>query len=328
MPNVELIPVHNHISTIVTTLDGVHHSLNNHIAADFSKSFTPYLICKVLSQINRWSGNTVIPVNVAWHSIAVFRNMLHKNAMQLPQMTVQGIIWLFLKCLFHDAAEIISGDIARPVKQLLKEKSPGNACELYNLDNTLDEGCRIGILEKLKSKGKVIESFDRGQFLRFVERLEKSSDLWSNLNTIKPLIKRSDLDVAEIEHWLWMVNHHSKFNLTSPSTGFGSDLSSDTIIAQAVKHEAIIKDTSISERYWFPTPEYIAQGNLFSTRSTEIDLISDSAHTMLGIYNQIEGLISMFADPMNNIETFKQMNFMSYFFENYEERMNGFASKL
>jgi uncharacterized protein len=63
-------------------------------------------IAHALSHINRWTGHTRVPYNVADHSVRVSHVVPKKHA---------------LAALLHDASEAFCGDVASPLKAMLSE---------------------------------------------------------------------------------------------------------------------------------------------------------------------------------------------------------------
>ncbi|NBV87921.1 MAG: metal-dependent phosphohydrolase [Betaproteobacteria bacterium] len=63
-------------------------------------------IAHALSLVNRFTGHTVVPYTVAQHSVVVSR-------LCPPEHALWGLL--------HDASEAYLGDVARPLKHLLRE---------------------------------------------------------------------------------------------------------------------------------------------------------------------------------------------------------------
>lgn len=312
----------NHTSSVITTLDGRSHNLHDKVAANFKPSFTPQLIAKVLSQNNRWNGNTIIPVNVAWHSIAVFKNMLTTNVDRMKQMTPQGIIWLMLKALFHDAGEVVTGDTPRPYKQYMKDKSLQAESAINELDGILDTACKLAILKVFTEKAKTV---GYPSLIEFVGSLNTHSLLWDNINTIKEIVKTSDLAVAEIENWIWRKLF---FEIWTVNTEHDTHTIYRNMVISTRKNQSLL-----AERYWFPVPFYTKQKqvNLFMQgRADDIDLADESRKAFLAIFQSIEALIFIFAKHIKDgpcasgyNNPVEDINYMNYFFPNYEEQLDG-----
>ena len=69
-----------------------------------------------LSRIARFNGATDVPVNVAEHSLRVYRE--YETAYDVHPAELLGV-------LLHDAAEAYIGDIPRPVKRAFEKMAPG-----------------------------------------------------------------------------------------------------------------------------------------------------------------------------------------------------------
>lgn len=321
----------DHTSSVIHTLDGRVHNLHNRVAADFEASFSVEHIAKILSQNNRWNGNTIIPVDVAWHSIAVFKNILATNVEVMKQMTPQAIIWLLLKGLFHDAPEIITGDVSRPYKQYLKDSSNTVENAIHNLESTLEDACKHAILEDMDKYGKEINS---SIFLEFASSMQKKSELWDNLNTIGDKVKKSDHDVAEIENWLWRSSHVFGFPYLAYAVGDSTQYREIVHSVTKSMFEGSESTKSVVNRYWFPIPEYVhaRQMNIFHQQDrneVNIEFTHTSRRAFIATHEKIRNLIHLFAKnikyPMD-IELGKEvksLDYMKYFFSDFDEDLHG-----
>jgi hypothetical protein len=85
--------------------------------ASMTMDFTPNphtllrRIAVALGGVNRWAGNSVIPVTVQTHSINVYREVLRHTDDKTVLRTA----------LLHDAVESIIGDIPSPLKDFIPE---------------------------------------------------------------------------------------------------------------------------------------------------------------------------------------------------------------
>lgn len=72
-----------------------------------------------LSQINRFTGHTIRPYNVAEHSLLVCE--IARNQPYFNDLSVKEQGALMLACLVHDLHEALVGDVPTPIKRMLGE---------------------------------------------------------------------------------------------------------------------------------------------------------------------------------------------------------------
>lgn len=72
-------------------------------------------VANALAKINRFFGHTVVPWNVAQHSVLTCRLLERTYSLQNVDREV------LLAALLHDAPESVLGDVATPLKQLLPD---------------------------------------------------------------------------------------------------------------------------------------------------------------------------------------------------------------
>lgn len=95
---------------------------------------TDELLARTLSHINRWSGNTTVPMTVAQHSVFV-ATLVH------PKFRYAA--------LMHDVTEIVIGDVSDPIKQLFPELQEIEAlvwkkcCERWSIKEDIPEEIRL-----------------------------------------------------------------------------------------------------------------------------------------------------------------------------------------
>lgn len=77
---------------------------------------TPRAMAHALARLNRWAGNTELPVTDAQHSVLVREIFVRLH----PELRCSAIY-----PLLHDAHEYLLGDLTRPFQQVLEQRLPG-----------------------------------------------------------------------------------------------------------------------------------------------------------------------------------------------------------
>ncbi len=143
-------------------------------------------VAKALSQLNRFSGNTVIPISVAWHAINV--------ADELAENDASAPVQLF--GLLHDVHEIATSDIPTPVKRLLRKEANQN-CGCSPLDH-LQQRLDVAVMEGLGLTPALRRSgLSERQILAMVHLCYGAVRIADGLVTLR---ERASY-LSESEHW-------------------------------------------------------------------------------------------------------------------------------
>lgn len=102
------------------------------LSPDFGK-ITPRAMASALAKLNRWGGNTIVPVSVAQHSVAVRDIFLRRN----PDMRSAAIY-----ALLHDGHEYLLGDMTTPMEKALAQRIPDFAIAVEAVKLSIDRAIR------------------------------------------------------------------------------------------------------------------------------------------------------------------------------------------
>ena len=102
------------------------------VAPDLAK-LTPRAMATALAKLNRWGGNTIVPVSVAQHSVVVHDIFLRRN----PSLRSAAIY-----PLLHDGHEYLLGDLTTPFEKLLAERIPGFSRHIEAAKLSIDHAIR------------------------------------------------------------------------------------------------------------------------------------------------------------------------------------------
>ena len=149
----------------------------------FIKSISPEVIAHSLSQINRWNGHTIVPVNVAWHSVSVTYAALDIVKSNWPSRYDKLKVVVAFEALLHDVAETYIGDIVAPIKGLFFVANEA----IKGLTNV--SVIEWGLLDAIKS---VLWNSSKNLAIRHSGNFE-----------IDAIIHRADIQVREMEKMLW-----------------------------------------------------------------------------------------------------------------------------
>lgn len=143
-------------------------------------------ICRALSHQCRYNGNTLFHYSVAQHSTLIARHLLEKT--RSVRIAMAGLL--------HDAAEAYTGDITRPIQELLFFGNP-QVRLVYKrtqakLDRCISELVSRGLsvpIDPLSFHSHEVNSADLGILLDEREVVLKPGPRWSldDDETITPL---------------------------------------------------------------------------------------------------------------------------------------------
>ncbi len=112
-------------ATAIRTNSGLFVDLANPKPSDFRIAD----IAHALSRLERFTGHTDVPCNVAAHSVAVMRRVVARHPDANPS--------LYRAALLHDAAEAYVGDLNAPAKNVLRALSPAAASAYDELEASI-----------------------------------------------------------------------------------------------------------------------------------------------------------------------------------------------
>lgn len=98
---------------------------------------TPQAIAQALARINRWGGNTELPISVAQHSVLVFEIYKKLN----PGLAANAIF-----ALLHDGHQYLISDVLTPTVKVLEHAMPGVARHVENLKHQVDMAIRSALM--------------------------------------------------------------------------------------------------------------------------------------------------------------------------------------
>lgn len=102
------------------------------LAPDLSK-ITPRAMACALAKLNRWGGNTIVPISVAQHSVLVRDIFLRRN----PDKR-----WGAIYPLLHDGHEYLLGNMTAPMEKALAARLPDFSVEVEAVKLSIDRAIR------------------------------------------------------------------------------------------------------------------------------------------------------------------------------------------
>ncbi|CAN7582906.1 hypothetical protein LJR016_004286 [Devosia sp. LjRoot16] len=115
---------------------------------------TPRAMAHTLARLNRWAGNTELPVTDAQHSVLVREIFVRQH----PELRRQAI-----HPLLHDGHEYLLGDLTRPFQQALEQRLPGFVRHVEAIKGEADAAIRsaLGLPEPSMDVRAAIHEADR-----------------------------------------------------------------------------------------------------------------------------------------------------------------------
>jgi 5'-deoxynucleotidase YfbR-like HD superfamily hydrolase len=124
------------------------------LAAPDLARITPRAMAHTLARLNRWAGNTELPVTDAQHSVLVREIFVRLH----PELRSQAI-----HPLLHDGHEYLLGDLTRPFQQALEQRLPGFVRHVEAIKGETDAAIRsaLGLPEPSMDVRAAIHEADR-----------------------------------------------------------------------------------------------------------------------------------------------------------------------
>lgn len=116
----------------MSILVATHTGLVDLDAPDITR-ITPRAMAHALARLNRWAGNTELPVTDAQHSVLVREIFVRLHPALRPHA---------VHPLLHDAHEYLLGDLTRPFQQALEQRLPGFARHVEAVKTDADQAIR------------------------------------------------------------------------------------------------------------------------------------------------------------------------------------------